>query len=78
MNPMHKHSRVPLLSFLRRAFLLSTEAATSGVPVEDLLEHSNAQRLHRRQFIGDVTKAGVALSAAGLLNGCRKAADLFV
>ena len=75
---MHKHSRVPLLSFLRRAFLLSNESATSGVPLEDLLERSNAQRLHRRQFIGDVTKAGVALSAAGLLNGCRKAADLFV
>ena len=75
---MHKHSRVPLLSFLRRAFLLSNESATSRVPLEDLLERSNAQRLHRRQFIGDVTKAGVALSAAGLLNGCRKAADLFV
>lgn len=33
--------------------------------------------MHRRRFIGDVTKAGVALSAAGLLHGCRKAADLF-
>src|SRR5205085_3313173 len=77
MTPFHKHSRVPLLSFLRKAFFLSDQASSTGFAAEELLENAAIKSVHRRQFIGDVAKAGVALSAAGLLNGCRKAADLF-
>lgn len=71
----HKASRVPLLAALRKAFFVSQQAAATGKPAVEILEQVNA--VHRRRFIGDTFKAGVALSAAGLLNGCRKAADLF-
>jgi monoamine oxidase len=77
MSILHKQTKVPLLATLRKAFFLSEKAAATKMPLDEILEQSNAQALHRRRFIGDVAKAGVALSAAGLLNGCRKAADLF-
>lgn len=78
MSRITTQSRVPLLQALRKAFYLSNAARTSGsAPLSELIEQSNAHALHRRRFIGDVFKTGVALSAAGLLNGCRKAADLF-
>lgn len=77
MSQLHKPSRVPLLAALQKAFFLSKQASETGVPAQELFEQTNARLLHRRRFIGDVAKAGVALSAAGLLNGCRKAADFF-
>lgn len=77
MNTFHKPTRVPLLNALRKAFVLIEEARQTGVPAAELLDQKNEAALHRRRFLGDVTKAGVALSAAGLLNGCRKAADFF-
>jgi monoamine oxidase len=77
MSINQKQTRVPLLAALRKAFFLSEKAAATQIPIDELLQQSNAHALHRRRFIGDVAKAGVALSAAGLLNGCRKAADLF-
>jgi monoamine oxidase len=77
MSHIPKQSRVPLLNALRKAFSLSQEANKKGVPLNQLIDQSAEHALHRRRFIGDVLKTGVALSAAGLLNGCRKAADLF-
>jgi monoamine oxidase len=78
MSNIPKQSRVPLLNTLRKAFYLSQTAAKKGsAPLDELVEHQAANALHRRRFIGDVLKTGVALSAAGLLHGCRRAADLF-
>lgn len=78
MSYIKKQSRVPLLNTLRKAFLLSNESNKKGsAPLDELIEQSTMAAVHRRRFIGDVVKTGVALSAAGLLNGCRKAADLF-
>jgi monoamine oxidase len=78
MSNIPKQSRVPLLNTLRKAFYLSQTANEKGsAPLDELVEHHAANALHRRRFIGDVLKTGVALSAAGLLHGCRRAADLF-
>lgn len=77
MSIFHKPSRVPFLNTLRKAFFLIEKSKETGTPVDELLEQANARALHRRRFIGDVFKTGAALSAAGLLNGCRRAADLF-
>ncbi|MBB1284587.1 FAD-dependent oxidoreductase [Flavisolibacter sp. BT320] len=74
---MSTHTKLPLLAALRKAFFLSQKSAATGKPLTELIEESRSNQLHRRRFIGDVAKAGVALSAAGLLQGCRKAADLF-
>lgn len=68
-------TRVPLLAALRKAFFVHEHAAATNQSAEVVLETIN--RLNRRRFLGDVAKAGVALSAAGLLNGCRKAAEFF-
>ena len=74
MSSFHKASRVPLLAALRKAFFVTEQAEATGQSAQEILTQANT--LHRRRFIGDTFKAGVALSAAGLLNGCRKAADL--
>lgn len=74
---MTKQTRVPLLQTLRRAFFLSHAAAHKGMPLPEVAALYEARNLHRRKFVGDVAKTGLALSAAGLLHGCRKAADLF-
>ncbi|HVF97418.1 MAG TPA: FAD-dependent oxidoreductase [Flavisolibacter sp.] len=74
MSSFHKASRVPLLAALRKAFFVTEQAEATGQSTQEILTRANT--LHRRRFIGDTFKAGVALSAAGLLNGCRKAADL--
>ncbi|OLY91360.1 monoamine oxidase [Cnuella takakiae] len=73
---MTKQTRVPLLQTLRRAFFLSSAAAHKGMPIPEVTALAQASTLHRRKFVGDVAKAGLAFSAAGLLHGCRKAADL--
>jgi monoamine oxidase len=75
MSTFPKPTRAPLLHLLRKAFFLTEQSRKRGVPLSETIEQTNT--LHRRRFIGDVAKAGVAFSAAGLLNGCRKAADLF-
>ena len=77
MSIIKKQSRVPLLNTLRKAFYFSEEARKTGTPIAELVEKSAENTWHRRQFLGDVLKTGVAVGAAGLLNGCRKAADLF-
>ena len=75
MNFPNRYSRVPLLQAIRKAFFMSRIAQQTGVPLAELTAQ-NASGIHRRRFVGDVFKAGVALSAASLLDGCRKAADL--
>lgn len=77
MSGIKKQSRVPLLNTLRKAFYFSEESQRTGVPLSELVEQSDENNWNRRQFLGDVFKTGVALSAGGLLTGCRKAADLF-
>ncbi|HEX2534063.1 MAG TPA: FAD-dependent oxidoreductase [Chitinophagaceae bacterium] len=77
MSYIKSGSRVPLLNVLRKAFFLTEQSRQKGsAPLEELAARSAAEGLHRRRFIGDTFKAGIALSAAGLLNGCRQAADL--
>jgi monoamine oxidase len=75
MNMSNRYCRVPLLQAIRKAFFMARTAQQTGVPLAELSEQ-NIQGIHRRRFVGDVLKTGVALSAAGLLEGCRKAADL--
>lgn len=69
--------RTPLLNTLSKAFHIALQSKKKGQPpADELAEIYNYQSSERRRFIGNMLKAGVALSAGGILNGCRKAAEL--
>ncbi|TDH21419.1 FAD-dependent oxidoreductase [Segetibacter sp. 3557_3] len=68
-------SRSPLLNTLRRAFHLSLQNSKDGPPVEEVIAQQRANALPRRRFIGDMVKAGVAISGAGVFNSCKKLSD---
>ena len=69
-------NRIPLINVLQRAFFASLKSRRPGGFSDNKLANQQLNNpLHRRQFIGDVMKTGIALSAAGLLNACRKVND---
>ena len=68
--------RMPLLNTLRRAFQLAIQSQKPNEPsASELLEQHHYNTLHRRRFIGDVMKTGIAVGAAGVLNACSKVND---
>ncbi len=73
MKNFKNQSRSPLLNVLRRAFSVSLQSEKPGMPPADELIEMNAEKyLHRRKFIGNILKTGVAIGAAGFLDACRK------
>lgn len=67
----------PLLNTLRKAFSIALQSNKPGQPpVDELTEIYAHHSAERRRFISNMTKAGIAVSAAGILNSCRKAAEL--
>ncbi len=65
--------RTPMLNALRKAFAISLKSEKPGMPPADELIEMNEERyIHRRKFIGNLLKTGVAIGAAGLLDACRK------
>jgi monoamine oxidase len=70
-------SRMPLLNTLRRAFQIALQSEKQDQPaVDELIEQQQYNRLHRRKFLGDIMKTGVAVGAAGVFNACTKVNDL--
>jgi monoamine oxidase len=62
-------SRMPLLNTLRRAFhaALSSQKPDNPSAVE-LIEQQHYNTLHRREFIGNLMKTGMAFGTAGIFN----------
>ncbi|MEO8765440.1 MAG: FAD-dependent oxidoreductase [Ginsengibacter sp.] len=76
---MINHDKVyhtPLLNTLRKAFHLILQSQKNGQTSQELLDILHYRSSERRRFIGNAVKAGVAVSAAGILNGCKKVTDL--
>jgi monoamine oxidase len=72
-----KQSRSPFLNTLRNAFNLAKDSKRQKQPPFDELADMHQERLlHRRRFVKDMVKTGVAISAASVLNACRRAEDL--
>lgn len=77
MFHLKKQGRSPLLTTLRKAFQIAKQSQKANNPPFDELVEMHAQpHLHRRKFIGDVVKTGVAISAMSIFNACRKADEL--
>ncbi|MEX8546590.1 MAG: NAD(P)/FAD-dependent oxidoreductase [Mucilaginibacter sp.] len=77
MNNLKKQNRAPLLNALRKAFSIAKESQkTNSAPVDELIEELVQSSLQRRKFIGDLMKTGALISAAGLLNACKKAVEV--
>ncbi len=67
----------PLLNTLRKAFHIALQSHRNGQPEStELFEMYRQQSLKRRRFLSDFAKAGIAISAAGILNSCKKVGDL--
>ena len=67
---------IPLLNALRRAFYTSSQSNKPGNPSPgELTDRHIINPLHRRKFIGNVMKAGIAIGAANVLNACSKVSD---
>lgn len=72
-----KTFRNPLLNTLRKAFHITLQSEKKGQPpADELLEIYDQHSAERRRFISNMVKAGIAVSAAGILNSCRKATEL--
>lgn len=72
-----KQSRTPLLNALRKAFYIAGQSRKAdSPPADELIEMYDKSPVHRRRFIGDIIKAGVAVGAAGFLDACRKVPDI--
>lgn len=65
-------SRIPLLNTLRRAFQVALHAQKPGNPFANKMIDEQHYNRHRRQFIGNIMKTGVAVGAAGIFNACTK------
>lgn len=77
MNGGRNTVRSSFLNHLRKAFFLSREASKkNSPPIDELTERLRCESASRRNFIGNFTKAGLAVGAAGLLNACRKGVDV--
>src|SRR4051794_33592301 len=70
-------TRIPLLNTVRKAFHLAIKAEKPSNPcLDELIGQHSDHMLHRRRFIGDIMKTGVAIGAAGLFNACRKVNEI--
>jgi monoamine oxidase len=69
-------SRSPLLNAIRKAFYIAEQSRQPDAPPANELAGRHALNTQpRRQFIGNMFKAGVAIGAAGFLDACRKGPD---
>jgi monoamine oxidase len=67
----------PLINALRKAFFIAKKSyETNGISPNKLIEEFTQSKLPRRQFISNVMKTGVALSAVSILSSCEKVLDL--
>jgi len=70
-------SRIPLLNTLRRAFHIALQSQKPGnPPADEIIDQHRYNTLHRRKFLGDIMKTGVAIGAAGFFNACKKVNEL--
>jgi monoamine oxidase len=70
-------ARIPILNTVRKAFHLAIEAEKPfNPPLDELVEQPDHHKLHRRRFIGDMLKTGVAIGAAGVFDACRKVNEI--
>ncbi len=77
MNNLKKQNRSPLINALRKAFFIAKQSEkTNSTPADELIEKLAQSKVQRRQFIGDMMKTGIVISAAGILNACKKAVDV--
>ena len=73
MKTSKKSTRTPLLNVLRKAFSLSLQSEKPGMPpVDELVEIDRENYIHRRKFMSNILKTGIAIGAASFLDACRK------
>jgi len=73
MKNFRTQSRTPLLSALRKAFAVSLQSEKPGTPpIDEFIELNAEKYIHRRKFMGNILKTGVAIGALGFLDACRK------
>jgi len=77
MNNFKKQNRAPLINALRKAFFIAKQSQKiNSAPANELIEKFAQSKVQRRQFIGDIVKTGMVISAAGILNACKKVVDV--
>ena len=77
MNNLKKQNRSPLLNALRKAFFIAKQSQkTNSASTDEWIEKFEQSKVQRRQFIGDIMKTGIVISAAGVLSACKKVADV--
>jgi monoamine oxidase len=75
MNTFRKPTRSEFLRTLQRTFLLFKKSeASNAASLEELIQQAAESngRLQRRQFLGNIAKAGMVLGFGGLAESCRK------
>ena len=72
----NKNYRSRLLNTLRKAYHITDRNQSSKSPsLGQVLENVHIYSEDRRRFLSNLTKAGIAIGAAGVLNSCKKVSD---
>lgn len=73
----YKNYRSQLLNTLRKTYHVTLHSGKKQQPgAEELVEINQQHSQERRLFLSNIAKAGIAVSAAGILNSCKKITEL--